>query len=344
MLRNQVFVLDHMYMSLFSTLRVDPAARRDDRAAGVDSSGAGAAGGVRAADGAHLDVAARRRARGAGARRAVAAASRATCSRPRRPRRPARKCASPASASGWSADAAQRGSAGTARCRRPAGHRRCGTRWRGRCSARAYVGGGRVRRVGLRAPAGRRAAGAGGRSAAVRLHRRDGRRDRIPARHLDGRLAASRLARGLRRVARRVGATCRCPTRCTTGIRFDARVVRLSGHRAPRARRRVARAAGRRGRRDRRRERRRQDDAGEAAGARCTSRRPGAILVDDTPLGAHARRRVARAAGRRVPGFLPLRVPGAAHRRRRRRAAARRRAGRVSARSIAPAPTTSSSG
>ena len=40
MLRNQVFVLDHMYMSLFSTLRVDPAARRDDRAAGVDSSGA----------------------------------------------------------------------------------------------------------------------------------------------------------------------------------------------------------------------------------------------------------------------------------------------------------------
>jgi ATP-binding cassette subfamily B protein len=26
MLRNQVFVLDHMYMSLFSTLRLDPAA------------------------------------------------------------------------------------------------------------------------------------------------------------------------------------------------------------------------------------------------------------------------------------------------------------------------------
>ena len=38
MLRNQVFVLDHMYMSLFSTLRVDPAAGRDDGAAGVDSS------------------------------------------------------------------------------------------------------------------------------------------------------------------------------------------------------------------------------------------------------------------------------------------------------------------
>ena len=41
MLRNQVFVLDHMYMSLFSTLRLDPAAGRDPGAAGVDSSGAG---------------------------------------------------------------------------------------------------------------------------------------------------------------------------------------------------------------------------------------------------------------------------------------------------------------
>ena len=40
MLRNQVFVLDHMYMSLFSTLRVDSAAGRDDGAAGVDPSGA----------------------------------------------------------------------------------------------------------------------------------------------------------------------------------------------------------------------------------------------------------------------------------------------------------------
>ena len=42
-LRNQVFVLDHMYMSLFSTCGVDPAAGRDRRAARVDSSGARAA-------------------------------------------------------------------------------------------------------------------------------------------------------------------------------------------------------------------------------------------------------------------------------------------------------------
>ena len=31
-LRNQVFMLDHMYMSLFTTCGVDPAAGRDDRA------------------------------------------------------------------------------------------------------------------------------------------------------------------------------------------------------------------------------------------------------------------------------------------------------------------------
>ena len=80
-LRNQVFVLDHMYMSLFSTVRLDPAARRHGRAARVDPPGAGAARRVRAADGAHVDVAARRRARGAGARRAVDRGWRGTSSR-----------------------------------------------------------------------------------------------------------------------------------------------------------------------------------------------------------------------------------------------------------------------
>ena len=69
MLRNQVFVLDHMYMSLFSTLRLAPAARRDGGAADVDPPGAAPARGVRAPDGADVDLAARRRARGAGARR-----------------------------------------------------------------------------------------------------------------------------------------------------------------------------------------------------------------------------------------------------------------------------------
>ena len=66
--------------------------------------------------------------------------------------------------------------------RRSAGARRSGTRWRGRCSAP---------RTSARSSSWRRAPGAGRaraarprrRRAAVGLHRRHGRRDRIPARH-----------------------------------------------------------------------------------------------------------------------------------------------------------------
>ncbi len=70
-LRNQVFVLDHMYMSLFSTcgwiLRLGVTLG----IAGVDPPGARAPGRVCAADGAHVDLAAgrgacRRRARRGG--------------------------------------------------------------------------------------------------------------------------------------------------------------------------------------------------------------------------------------------------------------------------------------
>ena len=92
-LRDQVFVLDHMYMSLFSTLRLDPAAGRDGGAAGVDPSGAGAARGVRAADGADLHVAAGRGARGARSAARRPTGWRGTCSTSPRPRRPARRCA-----------------------------------------------------------------------------------------------------------------------------------------------------------------------------------------------------------------------------------------------------------
>ena len=56
----------------------------------------------------------------------------------------------------------------------------------------------------------------GRRLAPVRLHRRDRRRDRLPARHLDGRLAAAGLARGLRRRPRRPPPTCRSPSGSTT--------------------------------------------------------------------------------------------------------------------------------
>ena len=100
-------------------------------------------------------------------------------------------------------------SPGGARC---AGDRRRGTRWPGRCSAPRYVGAVVFVPRGSHSSAGRRAAGAGGRRAAVGVHRRHGRRDRLPARHLDGRLPAPRLARGLRRRAGRARPTCRCRT------------------------------------------------------------------------------------------------------------------------------------
>ena len=127
---------------------------------------------------------------------------------------------------------------------------------------------------GLRAPAGRRAARAGGRRAAVGVHRRDGRRDRLPARHSGW--TARGVWPGSKTTPRRWWPHRRSAgaDRVATGHPLRPRVVRLSGHDASRARRRVADAAGRRRRRDRRRERRRQDHAGQAARRRCTSRRP----------------------------------------------------------------------
>ena len=221
MLRDQVFVLDHMYMSLFSTcgwiLRLGVTVALLD----VDSSGARAAGACSRC----RRCSPRRGGPASSARRRSAArqptAWRAICSRRRPRRRRARKCASPASASAWSHE------------RRAAWERWYGpvaaARWGSARVAHAGVGGvrrrvrrrGRVRRRRARRDAGRRAAGARRRLAAVGVHRRDGRRDRLPARLLDGRLAAPGLARGLRRVARRRRPTCPCPTRSREGIRFE---------------------------------------------------------------------------------------------------------------------------
>ena len=101
MLRDQVFVLDHMYMSVFSTcgwilrLGVTIALLMSIHPA------LAAAGAVRAADRAHVDVAAGRSSASRRSGRRRSTGSRAICSRPRpRPRR-ARRCASPASASAW---------------------------------------------------------------------------------------------------------------------------------------------------------------------------------------------------------------------------------------------------
>ena len=98
MLRDQVFVLDHMYMSVFSTcgwivrLGVTIALLMSIHPALVLLAVFAVPTAIT------VDVAARRRARrrSSGPRRSTG--SRAICSRPRRRRRPARKCASRASA------------------------------------------------------------------------------------------------------------------------------------------------------------------------------------------------------------------------------------------------------
>ena len=59
------------------------------------------------------------------------------------------------------------------------------------------------------------AAGAGGGVSTLGLYRRDGRRDRIPARNLARRLHAPGLARGLRGRADRALPTRRCPSDCS---------------------------------------------------------------------------------------------------------------------------------
>ena len=151
--RSGVRARPHVHVGVFH-VRVDPAARRHDRAADVDSSGARAARGVRGADGAHVDVAAGRRARRAGAGRAVQPprpssvhhrddrAARQGSARHRHRRAPG-----PSSA-------ARRGSRGLVRCRRCAGDRPRGTRSRGRSSARPTSAPSCSCPLGLRSSAG----------------------------------------------------------------------------------------------------------------------------------------------------------------------------------------------
>ena len=215
MLRNQVFVLDHMYMSLFSTLgwilrlgvtmallaSIHPALMllvvfaRADRA--------------------DFDVAARRRAIRAGARRA----SQSPGASPVHHRHD--RAAREGSARHRDRRAADGGAPrGVGALVRAGGERPLGLG----AVARAGLGGVRLRvcrRGGVRivrpARSGERgAAGAGGGCAAVGVHRRYRRRDRISARLLDGRLAAAGMARGLRRLGRRVGRSAGSRTACGT--------------------------------------------------------------------------------------------------------------------------------
>ena len=186
----------------------------------------------------------------------------------------------------------------------------------------------------------RRPAGARGGIAPVGVHRRDGWRDWIPARLLDGRLEAPRVARRLRSVSDGVGGsvgargaaprafasiTCRSPTQAPRALVLDDVSLSLPAGSV------VA---------DRRRERRRQDHARQAAREDVRAdvgfhlRRRYAARPD-------AGRRVAIAPGGRVPGLLPLRVPRAPDGRPRATCRAWTMSLPWSRRSGVPAPTTS---
>ena len=207
----------HVHVAVLD-LWLDPSPRRHGGAARVDPSGAGAAGALRAAAGVHLVVAA-----GRGAPRP---GTRCRGQPPVAP--PVRRGdhASPGKDVRLTGIAellvrggGRRGSRARRRLRRRAGHRRRGTRRRGRSSAPATSA------RSSSSPRGRRAAGdvlldAGRRVAAVVLRRRRGRRNRLPARRLDGLGAAAGLARGLRRGGRRhrrpAGADAARPAACAS--------------------------------------------------------------------------------------------------------------------------------
>ena len=197
---------------------------------------------------------------------------------------------------------------------------------------------GRLRRLRAARVAGRRPPAARRRLAAGRLRQRHGGRDRLPARHLARRLAAHRVAGGLR------GGAGRARRPAGPGVhrarhRTGEGVVRLSRHRPPGAGERRPHAPRRRRRGARRRERRWQDHAGQAARQDVRAER-----------GPHPRRRrgsradaggrVALTPRRRVPGLLPLRAARATDRRRRRRPAARRPPRGARPPSAGPAPRT----
>ena len=243
---------------------LDPAPGRHDRAARLDSSGAGAARALRPAAGLHLHVAAGRRAG------RVRARSRSGAAGPSPVRRRDHGLAGERSAGdrdrgspdhraapdlGVREREDRRGAMGVRRLAR-AGLGRLRRRVRGRH---------RLRRVGARGSGRRRGPRARRRLAPLVLRRRHGRRGRLPARHLDGLRAATRLARGLRRLA---GRGRRSAVSLAPGARdsLRRRLVRLSRHHAAGARRRRSRAARGQGDRDRRRERRRQVHPGQAAG------------------------------------------------------------------------------
>ena len=327
MLRNQVFVLDHMYMSLFSTcgwilrlgvtvallVSIHPALR--------------AARGVRAADGADVDLAAggRARRRRSAARRPTA--WRATCSPPRRPPPPGKEVR----VTGIGERLVTERRAAWERWYGPVSAARWGSAaWHTLAWAvfgAAYVGAVVFVVVGPRR--GRRAACCWCSPPASRLSAYIGATvgeiGFLRGFWMDG---SRRLAWLEDYAASLVGRrpTCRCPRGLHRGIRFEHVSFAYPGTVAcvlddvistcPPAR--SSRIVG-------------ENGAGKTTLVKLLAKlyepTSAAGSSSTSAARAHARRRVARAPGGRVPGFLPLRVPRAPHRRRRRRAAAGRRAG-----------------
>ena len=133
-LRNQVFVLDHMYLSLLDTIGWIVRVDRHHGAAGEHSPRACAAGRVRGADRGQLRLAAGGGAAGGGTVRPAQPARRAPVrhgdQRRRRQGGPGHRHR-PAN---WQHDGVQSGSAGSPPSRAPAGSRLSRTRWPGRSS------------------------------------------------------------------------------------------------------------------------------------------------------------------------------------------------------------------
>ena len=340
-LRNQVFVLDHMYMSLFSTcgwiLRLGVV----DRAPHVDPSRARRCSPLFA-----LPTVLTSTWRPGVERTAE---ERARVSSPPGPppvhdrdhgaarqggaRHRHRRAAGPGAAR-------RPGSAGTGPWPPPAGRARCWHTLAWAIFGGAYVGAIVFVSSGLRAPAGDvlLVLAAGSRLSAY-IGATVGEIGFLRGIWLDG----SRRLAWLEDYAASLVASADqpAPAQLREGHPPGGRLVRLSGHRSPRARRRRPRPARGRGGRARRRERRRQDDARQAA-VQAVRADGGAHPRRRRAPGAHAGRRLARAPGRRVPGLLPLRAARPPLGRRRRRARASTTSPRSSRPWTGPGPTTSS--
>ena len=265
MLRDQVFVLDHMYMSVFSTLRLDPAAGGDGGAAGLDPPRAASCSPCspcRRCSTSAWRPARRARRAGAGAQADRLARHLFTLATTAPPGKEVRVTG----IGDRLIDRSARGVGALVRAGRRGALR--SAVWHTLAWAvfgAAYVGAIVFVVVGAARAGRRRAAGARGRRAALGLHRRHGRRDRVPARLLDGRLAPAGVARGLRGSARGRRPICPRPTRSTA-----ASASSTSRSPIPAPTRLVLDdvsldSARRHGRRHRRRKRRRQDHAGQAA-------------------------------------------------------------------------------